>query len=276
MTRKQRVDLIFHIMLILLSLVMVFPIIWWFFATFKPIGEISGKNIIPMEPTLFNYIDGWKMSNFTFTTFFRNSLFIGVCNVAGAVLTSGFVAYGFVRVKFAFRNLWFSIMMLTLMLPSQVTIVSQYIMYNHLGFMDSYVPLILPHFCGGGAFFIFLVIQFIRGIPKDLDEAAMIDGANVFRTYWQIIFPLIRTPLTTVAIFCFIWTWDDFYSQMLYISSVEKFTVGLALRLFIDQFEVQWGQLLAMSFLSIIPALILFFTAQKEFVAGIATSGLKG
>ena len=277
MSYQKRRNLITHIILIIMSAIMVFPIVWWVFATFKPLHELGLENILPIEWTVDNYVKGWNMSDrYTFTDFFRNSLFIELISIIGSVLTSGLVAFGFARMNFKGRNFWFSILMMTLMLPSQVTVVSQFIIYNNVNLLDTYVPLILPYWFGGGAFFIFLVNQFIRGIPKDLDEAAKIDGAGVFQTYWRIIFPLIRTPLTTVGIFTFIWSWDDFYAQVLYIKSYTKFTVGLALRLFIDQFEIQWGQLLAMSLLSVIPAVILFFSAQKQFVAGIATSGLKG
>jgi len=256
---------------------MVFPILWWIFATFTPIREIGTLNFIPANPTLENYIQGWNMSaRFSFAVFFRNSLFIGIANVTGAVLTSGFVAYGFSRVNFKFRQFWFSVLLTTLMLPGQVTIISQFLLYHNLNLVDTYVPLILPNWLGGGAFFIFLVTQNIRSIPIELDEAAKIDGAGVFRIYWQIIFPLIRAPLTAVAIFVFVWTWDDFLTQVLYISSMNLFTVGLALRMFVDQTSVQWGELLAMAFLSIIPSVILFFCAQKQFVEGIATTGIKG
>jgi len=162
------------------------------------------------------------------------------------------------------------------MLPTQVTIIPQYILYNSAGLVNSYVPLVLPHFLGGGAFFIFLIVQFIRGIPRDLDEAATIDGASVYGIFWRVVLPLVRPALVTVAIFTFVWSWDDFFAQILYLSSVDKFTVGLALRMFIDQFEIQWGQLLAMSLLSVVPSVLLFFFAQKHFVEGIATTGLKG
>ena len=277
MNREHKSNLILNIVLLCLSAIMVFPVVWWVFAAFKPLEELSASTLLPHNITFDNFIKGWNMlDNFTFATFFKNSLLIEVFIVTGAVLTSGFVAFGFARVKFKLRKFWFSILMLTLMLPSQVTVVSQFILFSKLGLVDSYVPLILPSFFGGGAFFIFLIIQNIRGIPVDLDEAATIDGAGIFRIYWQIIFPLLKTPLITVGIFAFIWSWDDFYSQVLYISSVQKFTVGLALRMFIDQFEVKWGQLLAMSLLSVVPAVILFFSAQKHFIAGIATSGIKG
>jgi multiple sugar transport system permease protein len=266
-----------HAFMIAFSFIMIYPVIWWVGASLKKTEELRLPTIWPETPMWSNYTEGWHFSaNYTFGHFFANTLLMEVGNVVGGVLTAAVVAFGFARLNFPLRGFWFSIMMLTLMLPGQVTIVPQYILYNTFGFVDSYVPLVLPHFFGGGAFFIFLLVQFIRGIPKDLDEAAKIDGASVYGIFGRIIFPLIKPALVTVGIFTFIWSWDDFFSQMLYLSSVDKFTVGLALRMFIDQFEVQWGQLLAMSLLSIMPSVLIFFFAQKHFVEGIATTGLKG
>lgn len=266
-----------HVWLIIVCIVMFFPVTWWVFASFKPTGELASTNLLPVHWTLDNYISGWRVAgDLTFTSFFINTLFIVCVNVLGAVVSSSMVAYGFARLNFKFRNFWFSIVMVTLMLPSQVTVVSQYIMYNKVGLLDTYWPLNLPYILGGGAFFIFLMVQFIRGVPKELDESAKIDGASTFQIYYKIVLPLLKAPLTTVAIYAFTWSWDDFYSQMLYISTPAKFTVGLGLRMLIDAWEIKWGQLLAMSLLSIVPALILFFTRQKDFVEGVATSGLKG
>ena len=268
-TRRKIID---HIGLILLAVIMLFPLVWWVCASFKPMGELASTNILPEHWTLDNYINGWTItSELTFGRLFLNTLRIVLVNVVGAVVTSSFA-----RLNFKFKNFWFAIVMATLMLPSQVTVVSQYIMYNKMGLIDSYWPLNLPYLFGGGAFFIFLMVQFIRGVPKELDESAKIDGASTFQTYSRIILPLLKAPLTTVAIYAFTWSWDDFYSQMLYLSTPIKFTVGLGLRMFIDAWEIKWGELLAMSLLSIIPALLLFFTRQKDFVEGVATSGLKG
>ncbi|WP_354501966.1 carbohydrate ABC transporter permease [Paenibacillus favisporus] len=256
---------------------MLYPVIWWVGASLKKTEELSLPTIWPKTPIWENYSKGWHFSSeYTFAHFFGNSLLMEVGNVFGGVLTAAIVAYGFGRLSFKLRGFWFSILLLTMMLPGQVTIVPQYILFNKLGLVDSYVPLVLPHFFGGGAFFIFLLVQFIRGIPRDLDEAAKIDGASVYGIFLRIIFPLIKPALMTVAIFTFIWSWDDFFAQVLYISSVEKFTVGLALRMFIDQFDIQWGQLLAMSLLSVLPSMLIFLFAQKHFVEGIATTGLKG
>ncbi|MEY8746503.1 carbohydrate ABC transporter permease [Paenibacillus tundrae] len=266
-----------HLILIPFSLLMIYPVLWWIGASFKSTTELSSPSLWPTTWLWENYSNGWNFtSEFTFARFFANTLMMEFWNVLGGVVTAALVGYGFGRLNFRFRNFWFSILLLTMMLPSQVTVVPQYILFNKLGLVDSYVPLILPHFFGGGAFFIFLIVQFIRGIPRELDEAAQIDGASVYGIFFRIIAPLIKPALVTVAIFTFLWSWDDFFSQLLYLNSVEKFTVGLGLRMFIDQFEVQWGQLLAMSLLSVIPSAIVFFIAQKHFVEGIATTGIKG
>ncbi|MBU5352527.1 carbohydrate ABC transporter permease [Paenibacillus barcinonensis] len=266
-----------HLILIPFSLLMIYPVLWWIGASFKSTAELSSPSLWPTTWLWENYSNGWSFtSDFTFARFFANTLMMEFWNVLGGVVTAAIVGYGFGRLNFRFRNFWFSVLLLTMMLPSQVTVVPQYILFNKLGLVDSYVPLILPHFFGGGAFFIFLIVQFIRGIPRELDEAAQIDGASVYGIFFRIIAPLIKPALVTVAIFTFLWSWDDFFSQLLYLNSVEKFTVGLGLRMFIDQFEVQWGQLLAMSLLSVIPSAIVFFVAQKHFVEGIATTGIKG
>jgi ABC-type glycerol-3-phosphate transport system permease component len=275
--RNPRPAILRHIFLTLFSLLMIYPVIWWVGASLKKTSEMASSKLWPETPMWENYTKGWAFTGeFNFTDFFANSLMMEFWNVLGAMLTSAIVAYGFARLSFKFRSFWFAVLLMTLMLPGQVTIVPQYILYNNFGFVDSYIPLVLPHFFGGGAFFIFLLVQFIRGIPKDLDEAAKIDGASVYGIFFKIILPLIKPALVTVAIFTFIWSWDDFFAQVLYLSSVGKFTVGLALRSFIDQSEVQWGRLLAMSLLSVIPSAIIFFLAQKHFVEGITTTGLKG
>jgi len=267
-----------HFVLILFSVFMIYPVFWWLGASLKSIEEMKSPSLWPTEPIWDNYIQGWLFSpsEHTFAHFFSNTLLMELWNVAGGVITAAIVAYGFARLNFKLKGLWFSILLMTMMLPTQVTIVPQYILFNKLDLVNSYVPLILPHFFGGGAFFIFLLVQFIRGIPRDLDEAAKIDGASVYGIFLRIIFPLIKPSLVTVAIFTFIWSWDDFFAQVLYLTSVDKFTVGLALRMYIDQFEIQWGPMLAMAMVSIIPSAIIFFLAQKHFVEGIATTGIKG
>lgn len=266
-----------HAFLLVFSLLMLYPVIWWIGASLKKQSELSSPSIWPQVPQWANYIQGWHFSDqFSFTHFYANSFTMEFFDILGSVLTSGLVAYAFARLNFKFRNFWFAIMMLTLMLPYQVTVVPQYIMWNNFGLVNSYLPLIIPHFLGGNPFFIFLVVQFIRGIPRELDEAAKIDGCSVYNIYFKIILPLIVPALFTVGIFTFIWAWDDFFGQVLYLNGIEKYTVGLALKMFVGQYTVNWGQLLAMSLVSVLPSAIIFFSAQKYFVEGIATTGLKG
>jgi ABC-type glycerol-3-phosphate transport system permease component len=275
-TKEQNLQT--HIILLLIGLVMIYPVIWWVGASLKTNAEMSVPSIFPNVPQWINYVKGWTaITDHTFTLFFSNSLLIVFFSVLGTVLSASLVAFGFARIKFKFSNLWFSVLLLTMMIPSQVIIIPQYVMFFKFGWVNTYLPLIVPHFFGGGGFFVFMLVQFIRGIPMELDESAKIDGCTSFGIYYRIIMPLIKPALVTVAIYSFLWTWDDFFQQMLYINSVEKFTVGLALRLFMDaQSTVEWGQMLAMSLLSILPSVIIFFAAQKQFVEGIATTGLKG
>jgi len=275
---KQRKHFISHIVLVLISLIMIYPVIWWIGASLKSNAEMSSPNLFPETPLWSNYTKGWTaIPNYTFTTFYANSFQIEFWSVIGSVVSASLVAYGFARLDFPLRNMWFSILLITMMLPSQVTVVPQYVMFHQWDWIDTYLPLIVPHYFGGGAFFVFLLVQFIRGIPRELDESAKMDGCTKFGIFWRIIIPLTRPALVTVTIYTFLWTWDEFFQQLLYINSIEKYTVGLGLRLFMDsQSSTEWGQMLAMALLSIIPSMAVFFLAQKHFVEGIATTGLKG
>jgi multiple sugar transport system permease protein len=186
-------------------------------------------------------------------------------------------AYAFARLNFRFKRFYFAVMLGSIMLPQHVLVVPQYILFLELGWLNTFLPLIVPHFLGAGAFFIFLMVQFMRGIPRDLDDAAKIDGAGPVQTYLQIILPLSTPALVTSAIFIFIWTWDEFFLPLLYITSVNRYTVPLALRLFLDSTgESSWGMLFAMSILSLVPIFVMFLLFQRLLVEGISTSGLKG
>ncbi|WP_199613989.1 carbohydrate ABC transporter permease [Paenibacillus alkalitolerans] len=270
-----------HLLLLSFSLVMIYPVVWWAGASLKKTEELSSPSIFPAAPQWSNFSDGWfAIPNYDFSHFYLNSfeLILGV--LFTTVISCSLVAYGFARLDFPLRNFWFSIVLVTLMLPSQVTLVPQYSMFHSFGWVDSYLPFIVPHAVAGGiggSFFIFLLVQFMRGIPKELDESAKMDGCTQFGIYLRIVLPLTKPALVTVAIYCFLWNWDDFFGQLIYINSIEKYTVQLALRLFIDtQSAMSWGQLLAMSLLSIVPAVIVFLAAQRHFVEGIATTGIKG
>lgn len=270
-----------HVLLTLFSLVMIYPILWWVGAAFKSNDEMSSPSLFPTRWLWSNFTDGWTaIPKYTFTHFYVNTfeLILGV--IITSVLSCSLVAFGFARLDFPLRNFWFSVLMVTLMLPTQVTLVPQYIMFNAWGWVNSYLPFYVPHLLAGGVggpFFIFLLVQFIRAIPKELDESAKMDGCSWFGIYWRIVLPLTKPALVTVMIYCFLWNWDDFFGHLLYINSIDKYTVGLALKLFVDsQSALPWGQLLAMSLVSVIPSLILFFMAQRHFVDGIASGAVKG
>ncbi|TVR61803.1 MAG: carbohydrate ABC transporter permease [Spirochaetaceae bacterium] len=266
-----------HLVLTVTSFLMMYPVIWWIGASFKTTPELTQPTLFPERLIWENYTLGWQVTaRFSFTRFYFNSMYIGVLIVVGSVLTASLVAYAFGRLRFKFRTFFFSIVLLTLMLPPQVLLVPQYILWNRFGFINSFVPLVLPSFFGGSSFFIFLLVQFIRGIPKDLDEAAKIEGCSTYGIYLRIIMPLIVPALVTVAVFAFVWNWDNFFGHLLYLTSTSRYTVSLGLRMFIDQFEILWGRLLAMSLVSIMPPAAVFFMAQKHFVEGITTTGLKG
>jgi len=270
-----------HIFLTILSLIMVYPILWWVGAAFKSNEEMNSPSLFPKEWLWSNITEGWTaLPKYTFTHFYLNTfeLILGV--IITSIVSCSLVAFGFARLDFPFKKILFAVLMATLMLPTQVTLVPQYIMFNNFGWVNSYLPFYIPHMLAGGVggpFFIYLLIQFIRGIPKELDESAKIDGCNWFGIYWRIVLPLTKPALVTVTIYCFLWNWDDFFGHLLYINSVDKYTVGLALKLFVDSSsDMPWGQLLAMSLVSIIPALIVFFLAQRHFVDGIASGAVKG
>ncbi|TBL70084.1 carbohydrate ABC transporter permease [Paenibacillus thalictri] len=270
-----------HLFLTITSILMIYPVIWWVGASLKSNEELSMPGLFPSKLMWNNFTDGWKaVPGHTFTDFYINNFQLEAGILVTTVFSCSLVAFGFARLDFPLRNFWFSILMLTLMLPGQVTIIPQYALFHHFGWVNTYLPFIVPHSLAGGAggtFFVFLLIQFIRGIPRELDESAKMDGCSWFGIYWRIVLPLTKPALVTVLIYCFLWNWDDFFGHLLYLNSVDKYTVGLALRMVNDSQSAQaWGQLLAMGLVSIIPCAIIFFMAQKHFVEGIATTGIKG
>lgn len=280
MTFKWK-PLIRHFFMILFSLVMVYPVLWWIGASLKTNGELASPNILPSVPQWSNFVKGWNsVPGHSFTDFYLNTFALEAAVIAATLVSSTLVAFGFGRLNFPLKNLWFSLFMLTLMMPGQVLIIPQYALFHQLGWVNTYWPFIVPHMLAGGAggtFFVFLLIQFVRGIPKELDESAKIDGCSWFGIYFRIVMPLMVPAIVTVMIFCFLWNWDDFLGHLLYLNSVDKYTVSLALRMINDSQSAQeWGQLLAMSLVSIVPATLIFMFLQKYFVEGIATTGIKG
>lgn len=265
--------------LAVVGILFVYPLIWLFAASFKSNDEIFGSvALLPSKIDFSSYFNGWNGSGqFGFNQFYLNTFKLVIPVVMFTVISSIFVAYGFARFKFRMKRLFFALMISTLMLPNAVILIPKYILFNKLGWVNSYLPFIVPPIFGGGAFFIFLLVQFFRGIPKELDESAVMDGCNSFVILVRILVPLSIPAIFSVGIFQFIWTWNDFLEPLIYINSVRKYTLALGLRMSLDiTVNANWNQIIAMSFLSIIPPVLVFFFAQKNFVEGIATTGLKG
>lgn len=268
-----------HIIIIGFGIIMIYPILWLISSSFKPESLIFSDPVLwPKQFTLDNYTKGWNaVRDLTFGLFFKNSFWISILAVIGNVVTCSMAAYAFARMNFPFKSLFFAFMLFTIMLPTHATLVPQYVIFHKLDWIDTIMPLTIPKFLAIDGFFIFLLVQFFRGIPRELDESATMDGCGPIRIYTRIIMPLALPALLTTAIFTFMWTWDDFFSQILYLNTVDNFTVPLGLRLFLDgEGQSSWGALFAMSTLSLLPIMTIFFFFQRHIVEGIATTGIKG
>lgn len=272
---------IYHILVFGFGLIMLYPLMWMFFSSLKETTTIftTAGQLIPTHITFDNYANGWKgFAGITFGVFLKNSLFIAIVATFGTLMSSAFVAYSFSRCKkFKLRGILFAAMLASMMLPGQILMVPQYLWYKKLGWVGSYLPLIVPFFFAVQGYFVYLMMNFIEGIPTDLDEAAKIDGCSYYSIFFRIIFPLMRPALVTGGIFSFMWRWDDFMSALLYVNKAAQYPVSLALKLFADPGSTSdYGAMFAMAVVSLIPILIIFFIFQKQLVEGIATSGLKG
>jgi multiple sugar transport system permease protein len=269
-----------HLVIIAVGLFMIYPVVWMIVSSFKPNNMIfSDPGLIPKAVTLENYVNGWQgYAGVSFGKFFANSLIMCAVAIIGNLISCTMAAYAFARLKFVGKGFWFAVMMITLMLPGHVTIVPRYILFNTFGWVGTLLPIIMPKFLATDAFFVFLLVQFIRSLPKELDEAAIIDGCGKVGVFLRIIVPLASPALVTTALFTFLWTWDDFFNHLLYLTKPPIFSVSRALRTFVGDAGAvaDWGAALAMSTLSMVPSFILFFSLQKYFVQGITTTGIKG
>lgn len=275
--RAKRAAMLKHVFLFAASFVMIYPLLWMVASSLKPNNEIFGQlGLIPSDPQWSNYTSGWNALPVSFTNFFWNSAVVTVLSVIGNVISCSFAAYAFARLEFSGKTIWFALMMMTLMIPYHVVLIPQYLTFLQLGWVNTYLPLVVPRFLASDAFFIFLMIQFFRQLPRELDEAAMIDGCSPFKIYWAIILPLSLPAMTTAAIFSFIWTWEDFLGPLVYLNDIKDYTVPLALRMFLSQDSVsEFGQMFAMSVLSILPIILFFVIFQRFIIRGIAMSGMK-
>ena len=262
-----------------MTVVMLYPLAWIVSASFKENTEIfNSMSLIPDNFSLDAFVEGWKGSGqYTFTTFYKNTFIIVVPSVIFTLISSTLAAYGFARFNFVFKKILFAIMIATLMLPETTLMIPRYMLFNELGWLNSYFPFWIPAMFATKSFFIYMMIQFMRGIPRDLDEAAYIDGCNVWQTLTKIIAPLCAPALFSASIFQFMWLWNDFLNQLLYINSVKLYPISLALKMSLDaQSAVNWNQIMAMSVVSMIPPIIVYFVGQKYLVEGTTTAGLKG
>ena len=274
---KRRITLAFvYAALAAGGVVILAPFIWMLSTAVK----VPGTEFI-YPPQLFtrplrwnNFSDGWTA--LPFTRWFFNTSVITLLSVSGAVISSSLVAYGFARLEFPGRTTLFVILLSTMMLPFHVRLIPMFITFRFLGWIDTYLPLIVPFFFGGVPFFIFLVRQFFLTIPLEMEDAAAIDGAGVFASFLLIILPLSRPVLGVVGVFAFIRVWNDFLEPLIYIHSMDKMTLSLGLRFFQDQDFTDWTSLMAVSIIVLVPSVALFFVAQKYYIHGVVTTGIKG
>ena len=265
-----------YLVLIICTIICIIPFIWMLLTSVKSTAEAYRfpPTIFPKKWLWSNYTNGLQKANFPL--YFRNTLFVAVVCTIGTVLSAQFVAYGFSRFKCKGSAMWYTLMMATMMLPNQVTLIPQYLLYLRMGMVDTYLPLIIPSWLGGGAFNIFLFIQFFRTLPKELDEAAFIDGATTFQTFVHIMMPSVKSVSLCVLVMSLVFNWNDFFTPLIYINSTNKFTLAIGLQFLNSSMgTTKIGQMMAAAVATMIPVLIIFFFCQKYFVQGIKMSGLK-
>ncbi len=270
--------ILYHLFVVAFGFMMIYPVLWMISGSFKDNAEIlrGTLSLIPVEPKPSNYSTGWSgFGRVTFATFFKNSIWITLVATLGTVISSSLVAYALSRVRFKARKLWFTCMLATMMLPGQVIMIPSFLIWHNIGLTNTPVPLILPYFCGQ-AFFIYQMMQFMAGIPRELDEAATIDGCSKYSIYTHIILPLLKPSIVTTIIIQFYWKWDDYMGPLLYLNKPESYTASLAIKMFADTASTtDFGAMFAMSTLSLITVFLIFLFFNRYLVQGIGTSVLK-
>ncbi|MBP5864826.1 carbohydrate ABC transporter permease [Streptomyces scabiei] len=277
--RRLPGSLAWHLGSLAILAVILYPVIWVVGGSLKKSEDIVGSlDLLPSDPVVENYTrlaDG--IADIPISTFFLNSLTLAMGSVIGILVSCSLTAYAFSKIRFAGRNLLFTLMIGTLLLPYHVLLIPQYVLFRNMELINTYTPLLLPKYLATEAFFVFLMVQFMRNLPKELDEAARLDGCGHFRIYWSIVLPLCRPALITSAIFTFINSWNDFMGPLIYLNEPDKYTVSLGLKMFVDQDGVaNYGGMIAMSLVALLPVLAFFLAFQRYLIDGMATSGLKG
>jgi len=279
-TRPVRRHVLAHTLLIAASLVMLYPMLWMVSCSFREEYDIlTNISLIPTTFTLEPYraaLGNLAGSSIRFTSFFANSAVIALISVVGTVLSTTLTAYALARIRFAGRNFWFAMVIGSLLLPEVVVRVPQFIMFHKIGWVGSILPLTVPKFFAVTSFFVFMMVQFIRAIPHELDESAFIDGASHLQVYWKIIMPLSTASIVTVVIFAFIWSWNDFLGPLIYLNNMAMYTVPLGLMMLREaSYTTSFGMLMAVSTLSLLPVFFAFMVSQQFLVEGIQTTGFK-
>lgn len=280
LNRKQKRKIthaILHFVLIICSIAFVFPFLWMLFTALKTPQELlmGFQQFFPSDPQWSNFKEA--VTIIPFFLYLKNSLIITGLVVFGTLFSATTTAYAFAKLRWKGRDKWFIIMLATMMIPIQVILIPTYIMYSYLGWLSTRLPLIVPAFFGGGAaFYIFLLRQFFKGIPKELSESAIIDGANHFQIFFRIMLPLSKPALLTVGLFTFMATWNDYFGPLIFLSNPDHWTLAIGLRAFQTRFGGRFDLMMAASVLIMLPTLLLFFFAQKSFIEGITFTGIKG
>lgn len=282
MTRKQKSVLnlfLRYFVLIAIGICMIYPMMWMIGASFRDNNAeiFSSIGFIPKNPTLLGYIEGWNGTNYSYGHYLINTYKFVIPKVLGTVVSVTITAYAFTRFRFKGRNFWYSLLLATLFLPQVVLNVPQFLLFTKIGWVDSYLPLVIPSFFACDTYFVFMMIQFMRSVPKELEEASEIDGCNSFQRLILIMVPMVRPAVVSSALFQFMWSSNDFMGPLIYINATRKFPAALGLRLFMyTETGFQWNKVLALSVITIIPSLLVFFLAQDQFVEGISAGGVKG
>ena len=267
---------ILYLILLFASTCCIIPFLWMVSTSFKSMNEAfqMPPTFIPNEFIFRNYPDGWAYADFT--RYAINTIIIACSATIGVIVSSSLVAYGFSRFRARFSGLLFTIMLGTIMLPSQVTLIPQYMLYSRLRWVNTYLPLIVPAWLGGGAFNIFLFIQFFRTMPMELDEAAIVDGANSFQTFIYVLLPSVKPVILAVGVMSLVYNWNDFFLPLIYLNSMDKFTIAIGLQFFSSVYgTMRVGMMMAVATITLVPVLLTFFICQKYFIEGIKLSGLK-
>jgi multiple sugar transport system permease protein len=276
MTRKTISQAALYTILVLFGIAFLVPFLWIVSTSLKGSEQIFTvpPQWIPSSLHPENYKSVFE--RMPFLTYLRNSVVVTLLSMLGTVLSSSLVAYAFAYLRWPGRNLLFIVVLATMMLPMQVTMIPVFVLFKEFGWLNTFKPLVVPAFFGGGAFNIFLLRQFYLGIPREIAEAARIDGCSEFRIYWNIMLPLAKPALATIAIMTFMFSWNDFLGPLIYLSDKAKGTLALGLSMFVGQHQTEWGALMAASIMLMLPMILVFFFFQKYIIQGFTMSGIKG